>query len=97
MKDFHGLFSAFLFFKEHKLHMHLGPSISEGQVFLDFYHQKLLFYDFVQRDSFFMTYIWSLVKYFSHKTRIFIIQYFKDFNCWSAQPFYFHGRFIRFV
>ena len=27
--------------------------ISQGQVFLDFYHQKLLFYDFVQIDSVF--------------------------------------------
>ena len=26
MKDFHGLFSAFSFLKENKLHMHLGPN-----------------------------------------------------------------------
>ena len=26
MKDFHGLFAAFLFLKEYKLHMHLEPS-----------------------------------------------------------------------
>ena len=26
MKDFHGLFSAFSFLKEHELHMHLGPN-----------------------------------------------------------------------
>ena len=74
MKDFHGLFSAFSFLIENKLHMqknnffieilksakfvtHLIFSGSkfhfEGQVFLDFYRQKLLFYDYLQKDSVF--------------------------------------------
>ena len=36
--------------------------ISQGQVFLDFYHQKLLFYDFVQIDSVFYDFYMEIDK-----------------------------------
>ena len=48
-------------------------SISEGQVFLDFYHQELLFYDFVRIDSVFYDLHMEIDNDGDHKTRILII------------------------
>ena len=50
-KNFHGLFSAFLFFKKNRLHMHLGPN----NFFFEFLKSSKLFTNLIFSGSEFHT------------------------------------------